>query len=153
MLPHRSYTRGTRVTSTAFAVLATEQLRGSAAQHAHLLAVCKNYTCCCYCCSRCCCCCSLQVRDISTNEAWQDAMHLSVPVLAVLDEQGSEVRSTQNLYLMGLCFGQRMSQCAFDVASLSPCHIQVESWQAAGMLSCIELRAELFQYYSCCCMV
>jgi hypothetical protein len=35
----------------------------------------------------------LQVRDISTNEAWQDAMHLSVPVLAVLDEQGGEVRA------------------------------------------------------------
>ncbi|WIA36474.1 hypothetical protein OEZ86_007774 [Tetradesmus obliquus] len=34
---------------------------------------------------------TLEVRDISTNEAWQDAMHLSVPVLAVLDEQGSEV--------------------------------------------------------------
>lgn len=34
---------------------------------------------------------SLQVRDISTNEAWQDAKHLSVPVLALLDSQGQEV--------------------------------------------------------------
>lgn len=34
----------------------------------------------------------LQVRDISINEAWQDAMHLSVPVLAVWDSQGQEVR-------------------------------------------------------------
>ncbi|KAF6245564.1 hypothetical protein COO60DRAFT_1650204 [Scenedesmus sp. NREL 46B-D3] len=33
----------------------------------------------------------MTARDISTNEEWQDAMHLSVPVLAVLDEQGSEV--------------------------------------------------------------
>jgi hypothetical protein len=33
----------------------------------------------------------LQVRDISTNEAWQDAMHLSVPVLAMLDAEGQEV--------------------------------------------------------------
>lgn len=33
----------------------------------------------------------LQVRDISTNEAWQDAMHLSVPVLAVLNSEGQEV--------------------------------------------------------------
>lgn len=34
---------------------------------------------------------SLEVRDISTNEAWQDAMHLSVPVLALLDSQDQEV--------------------------------------------------------------
>jgi hypothetical protein len=36
-------------------------------------------------------CADLQVRDITTNEELQDAMHLSVPVLAVLDEQGGEV--------------------------------------------------------------
>jgi hypothetical protein len=36
-------------------------------------------------------CVHMQVRDISTNVAWQDAMHLSVPVLAVLDSQNQEV--------------------------------------------------------------
>eukprot|EP00882_Tetradesmus_deserticola_P029652 GHRQ01033235.1.p1 GENE.GHRQ01033235.1~~GHRQ01033235.1.p1 ORF type:complete len:162 (+),score=75.42 GHRQ01033235.1:48-488(+) len=34
---------------------------------------------------------TLEARDISTNEEWQGAMRLSVPVLAVLDAQGSEV--------------------------------------------------------------
>ncbi|KAF8065622.1 hypothetical protein HT031_003223 [Scenedesmus sp. PABB004] len=34
---------------------------------------------------------TLEVRDIATNAAWQDAMHLAVPVLAVVDEQGNEV--------------------------------------------------------------
>jgi hypothetical protein len=33
----------------------------------------------------------VQVRDISTNQEWQDAMHLAVPVLAALDRQGREV--------------------------------------------------------------
>eukprot|EP00775_Hariotina_reticulata_P013792 gene13792-13913_t len=33
---------------------------------------------------------SLEVRDISSNEAWQDDLHLSVPVLAVTDEHGQE---------------------------------------------------------------
>lgn len=33
----------------------------------------------------------VQVRDISTNQAWQDAMHLSVPVLVALDSQQQEV--------------------------------------------------------------
>jgi hypothetical protein len=40
--------------------------------------------------------CAAQVRDISTNEAWQDAMHLSVPVLALLDSQGQEVRNSSD---------------------------------------------------------
>jgi hypothetical protein len=31
-----------------------------------------------------------QVRDISTNAAWQDAMHLGVPVLAVLLDSSSK---------------------------------------------------------------
>lgn len=38
--------------------------------------------------------CAAQVRDISTNQDWQDAMHLSVPVLALLDSQGQEVSRT-----------------------------------------------------------
>jgi len=35
---------------------------------------------------------SLEVRDISTNAAWQDEMHLSVPVLVALNERDEEVR-------------------------------------------------------------
>jgi hypothetical protein len=38
-------------------------------------------------------CLGYQVRDISSNQAWQDALHLSVPVLAVMDAQGQEVKS------------------------------------------------------------
>eukprot|EP00878_Enallax_costatus_P009143 GHUV01009557.1.p1 GENE.GHUV01009557.1~~GHUV01009557.1.p1 ORF type:complete len:148 (+),score=40.88 GHUV01009557.1:322-765(+) len=34
---------------------------------------------------------TLEVRDISSNAAWQDAMHLSIPVLAVADADGEEV--------------------------------------------------------------
>jgi len=51
-----------------------------------------------------CVCVCVQVRDISTNEAWQDAMHLSVPVLALLDSQDQEV--SRRLLLQpaaGLC--------------------------------------------------
>jgi hypothetical protein len=41
----------------------------------------------------------LQVRDISTNGEWQDAMHLSVPLLAVLNSQGQEVSHSAVLLL------------------------------------------------------
>lgn len=35
---------------------------------------------------------TLEARDISSNAAWQDEMHLSVPVLAALTPAGDEVR-------------------------------------------------------------
>jgi hypothetical protein len=47
----------------------------------------------------------MQVRDISTNQEWQDAMHLAVPVLAVLDRQQGEVRMALGAADCACCAG------------------------------------------------